>query len=153
MAMKLIELLNTLDEGTLIKVGTTDGNSFFYAGELNADAIDTIEEIGKPSYGKLVAAISKAEKVIANLEMLEPTKNNNRTLVVNREKLGRLTAFRKRYTDILHREVADSFIADPLVEHERTIVIIIDGWECGRYWTIEEAQRERRNRNGVRKVS
>lgn len=140
--MKLIDLLTSLDEGTQIKIGTTDGNSFFYADVIHDGTIDIIKAIGKPSYGKMMKNIEKCEKVIKRLEN-SANKCDCRTLTVNREKLSRLLAFKDRYTDILHREIVDSFIADTCVEPIRTLVVIIDGWEIGQYWTIEECQRKK----------
>lgn len=55
----------------------------------------------------------------------------------------------EHWVEIGKRHVIEVYTADPLVEPEETTIIIIDGFENGKFWTIEEGLTETENDSAI----
>lgn len=167
--MKLIELLETLDPEQPIKIGAKDGSSFFYVGTPN-DMLATFDTSSK-RYGEYDMVIYRSyERAIKNYEIeanaayesamkdaqergaeltakgfkkaLRIIFNSDAAKVIRKveDKLAKTTAHQRQTKSLQDREVMDSFIADKVVDD--CFAIIVEGFEYGRYWTMDEAPKD-----------
>lgn len=164
--MKLIELLQTLDPEQPIKIGAKDGSSFFYVGT-PADMLATFDTSSK-RYGEYDMVIYKSyEKAIKRYEMEASEAYDNamkyaqehgaeltakgfkralrtifnsdtsKAILKVEDKLAKATAHQRKTKSMQGRDVMDSFKADKVVDD--ALAIIVEGFEYGRYWTMDEA--------------
>lgn len=167
--MKLIELLQTLDPEQPIKIGAKDGSSFFYVGT-PADMLATFDTSSK-RYGEYDMVIYRSyERAIKNYEIeanaayesamkdaqergAELTAKGfkkalriifnsdaSKAILKIEDKLAKTTAHQRQTKSLQDREVMDSFIADKVVDD--CFAIIVEGFEYGRYWTMDEAPKD-----------
>lgn len=167
--MKLIELLETLDPEQPIKIGAKDGSSFFYVGT-PADMLATFDTSSK-RYGEYDMVIYRSyERAIKNYAVesnaayenamkdaaergaeltakgfkkaLRIIFNSDAAKVIRKveDKLAKTTANQRQTKSLKDREVMDSFIADKVVDD--CLAIIVEGFEYGRYWTMDEAPKD-----------
>lgn len=164
--MKLIELLQTLDPEQPIKIGAKDGISFFYVGT-PADMLATFDTSSK-RYGEYDMVIYRSyERAIKNYEIEANVAYDNamkdaeergaeltakgfkkalrlifnsdasKAILKIEDKLAKTTAHQRQTKSMQDREVMDSFKADKVVDD--CLAIIVEGFEYGRYWTMDEA--------------
>ena len=164
--MKLIELLETLDPEQPIKIGAKDGSSFFYVGT-PADMLATFDTSSK-RYGEYDMVIYRSyERAIKNYEIEANVAYDNamkdaekrgaeltakgfkkalrlifnsdasKAILKIEDKLAKTTAHQRQTKSMQDREVMDSFKADKVVDD--CLAIIVEGFEYGRYWTMDEA--------------
>jgi len=159
---RLADLLATLPAERRLKLGAHSGSSFFYVGTV-ADCRENIDLYSRKlrNYARLqlINAQADLEQKLRN----PPTLQRYAMAQVKREKpdwtidgfkaqasgwlrdVKRLTANLNKsdrqydaFVDLPIREVLSHFDADPQVETETT-VIIVEGFEKGRYWTASES--------------
>ena len=166
--MKLIELLQGIDQEQPIKIGAKDGSSFFYLGTPK-DMLATFDT-SSVRYGEYDMIIYRSyEKAIKRLELevsaaydnaMEDAQKRGAELTAKGFKNALKTIFRsemaqkilkaegklaevithQRQTKAMQdREVMDSFKADKIVDD--SLNIIVEGFEYGRYWTYEESDK------------
>ena len=164
--MKLIELLKTLDPEQPIKIGAKDGSSFFYVGT-PADMIATFDT-SSTRYGEYDMVIYKTyEKAIKRYEEEASIAYDNamkdaqergaeltakgfkkalrlifnsdasKAILKVEDKLAKAKTHQRQTKSMQDRNVMDSFKADNVVDD--CLAIIVEGFEYGRYWTMDEA--------------
>lgn len=164
--MKLIELLQTLDPEQPIKIGAKDGSSFFYVGT-PADMLATFGTSSK-RYGEYDMVIYRSyERAIKNYEIEANAAYENamkyaqehgaeltakgfkkalrlifnsdasKAILKVEDKLAKAIAHQRQTKSMQDRDVMDSFKANKVVDD--CLAIIVEGFEYGRYWTMDEA--------------
>lgn len=164
--MKLIELLQGLDPEQPIKIGAKDGSSFFYVGT-PADMLATFDTSSK-RYGEYDMVIYRSyERTIKNYEIEANAAYENamkdaekrgaeltakgfkkalriifnsdasKAILKVEDKLAKAKAHQRQTKSMQDREVMDYFKADKVVDD--ALAIIVEGFEYGRYWTMDEA--------------
>lgn len=158
----LADLLATLPADRRLKLGAHNGSSFFYVGTV-ADVRENMDIYSRKlrNYARmqLINAQADLEQKLRN----PPTLQRYAMAQVKTEKpdwtidgfhaqaAGWLRDVKKRtanlnmadrqyraFVDLPIREVLSHFDADPLVDTDTT-VIIVEGFEKGRYWTASES--------------
>lgn len=158
----LADLLATLPADRRLKLGAHNGSSFFYVGTV-ADVRENMDLYSRKlrNYAKMQLINAKAdlEQKLRN----PPTLQRYAMAQVKTEKpdwtidgfhaqaagwlrdvkrlagnLDKADRQYKAFADLPIREVLSHFDADPLVDTDTT-VIIVEGFEKGRYWTASES--------------
>ena len=162
--MKLSKFLKTLPKNQIIKVGTKEGNGWWYVGTAKdlADNIDiydsmmmeTAEKYLKCGKSAFNSKISKGTpeyyiRAVANGEnwknLMDIAHYNDwlsnwfKSMARKKSKLDKLEEYYKSYQHLHAREVVDSSKADDAIE-EDCIRIVIAGIERGVYWATSDAK-------------
>ena len=160
--MVLSEVLKGLSNEQKIKIAAKNGSSFFFVGEVN-DLIQNMPAYNEACFKHARRKAKHKANVLAEMIQSPPTmeryfqenylsdtgmtvddylefcrlyfekyKSAKEASVSEHERY-------KNYVSLADREVVDQFEADPSVE-ENTIVIYVDGYELGAYWSFDEVK-------------
>lgn len=158
----LADLLATLPADRRLKLGAHNGSSFFYVGNV-ADCRENIDLYSRKlrNYARLQLINAQADLeqklrnpptlqryAMAQVKMEKPDWSIDgfkahaagwlRDVKRTSANLNKSDRQYDAFTDLPIREVLSQFDADPQVETDTT-VIIVQGFEKGRYWTAAES--------------
>lgn len=158
---KVLELLSTFDKAQTIKVGSASG--FWYVGTAGdfCDRVSIINDAAKQyTNGRLDLAKDNLQKTIknwptpANYVSAELKKAEYKLTLKGYVKMladwflsvvaadSRVRLWQERveyYTPIQKREVRDFGPCNDTVD-PGVVLVVIEGWEPGAYWTTDEAE-------------
>ena len=154
--MKIIEALEKYSKNQALKVGSKEGNGYFYCGDVG-DFIENLNAYSDIMHDHFVERYENAkensETVISRFcsEVFQVVNKGMFTSdyissikpifgrigkVVNTEANAKNLA--DRYIPLIDRSVVDSYYADNVVDFD-CLILIVDGFESGKFWCMEEA--------------
>lgn len=141
----LVDVLSELDGDRIVKIGAKGGTSFFYCGDVET-FLENIEEYSNDCY---TIAKRMRDRAWIHLEpyLEKPSKATNQNYSMWLEELSKraraayITNLRfSEFKPLVNRDILESFVASKAADDERPLVFTIEGYERGKYWTIDDAK-------------
>ena len=142
---KLVDILSMLDGTRIVKIGAKGGTSFFYCGDVET-FLENIEEYSNDCYKTAKRTRDRAWlRLEPYLQKPSEVTNQNYSMWLEeldkRSHVAHVTNFRfNEFKPLDERDILDSFIANETADKQRPLVIIVEGYERGKYWTLDAAE-------------
>ena len=159
--MKIADVLKRYPEDYRIKIGSQDGNGYFYCGNVadwNKNCDHYSEKLYKHIQEKCVKARNNSTSMIRNFceEVLQVSKDGKTVpdsfvsvidnyILKIAQVINTKNNSKKRFESfkpIKDRDVIDYFEADLAVEYPECLVILVEGSESGKFWDATEVKDE-----------
>lgn len=148
--MTLERLLKKYDGDLMLKIGSADGNCFFYCGTVR-DLLEHIDEYSNDIYEYAEKKLRSEEsrcgfyinefvRKIQNNVHVSNVETNIKELYHIIESKDYAKKKLEYFVPLRNRGVIDYHLTDKAVEPEDCLVIIIRGSECGKFWTTKDVK-------------
>ena len=140
--MTLFDLFDMYIHDTAIKLGSKDGSGFFYCGTIR-DLMNKCGTYDEILYNREAHLIKRCQERIRQMENGPVPEHMDKDqfdaeLERRRARLAWLQESHKNYIHLADREVIQDYDATGF--DEGAIIVIIEGYENGAYWTLDEVK-------------
>ena len=142
--MTFSEFLEKQDMARMMKLGSLDGSGFYYCGTVG-DILSRMETYNRILYGREVHLISRCIERINQMEAAGPMSVDPNIVGQWRHEVERrknrlewLWHNHAHYISLADREVVEHY--DATGYDEGAVIVILEGYENGAYWTLDEVK-------------